>query len=138
MNIVGFPSNFAGACKILHAMFPDLIGQDFSQSFEGEPLTELDKALMTKTRLRTGFTDRLCAMWFDITEKLMHDVLREWVCASCYRMSSSNQSTSFVSRRAACAPLYPVTALCEGEQDFGEVLSGGRLRCSINARGDRG
>ena len=76
---IGLPGPFAKACKILLALLPLEIGAECQSSWQGELLTPLDCALVTKMWLHTGKTMGMLATDVDVPLATLQDVIREWL-----------------------------------------------------------
>ena len=76
---IGLPGPFARTCKVLRALFPLHIGEDCQSSWQGDLLTPLDCALLTKMWLHTGKTMGMLATDAGVPEAVLQGVIRTWL-----------------------------------------------------------
>jgi hypothetical protein len=76
---IGLPGPFARTCKLLRALFPLHIGEDCQSSWQGDLLTPLDCALLTKMWLHTGKTMGMLATDVGVPEAVLQGVIRTWL-----------------------------------------------------------
>jgi hypothetical protein len=76
---IGLPGPFARTCKLLRALFPLHIGEDCQSSWQGDLLTPLDCALLTKMWLHTGKTIGMLATDVGVPEAVLQGVIRTWL-----------------------------------------------------------
>ena len=76
---IGLPGPFARTCRLLRALPPLHIGEDCQSSWQGDLLTPLDCALLTKMWLHTGKTMGMLATDVDVPEAVLAGVIRTWL-----------------------------------------------------------